>query len=98
MKKWYFLELGDGVEAYNPTTKIQEAFWPVYIACGSPKDMGIYSRYDLKVNIVTVYFTPSAKLLAETFNAKECDEPLSDGLGFIVGPVSCLEIWPVGKH
>lgn len=98
MCKWYSLDLGDGVESYGPTGKIQESFWPIYLACGSPKDMGVYSKYDLNKNAVTVYFTPSAKPLAEAFLATECEEPSSDHLGFLVGPGACLDIWPVGKR
>lgn len=97
MSQWFALELGDGVEAYIPTTKIQEAFWPIFISCGSPKDMGIYSKYDLHANIVTIYFTPSAKQLALSFNAKECNEPSWDGVAFLGGPATCLDIWPVGR-
>ena len=98
MNKWHSLDIGDGIEAYVPSGKIQEAFWPIYQACGSLKDMGVYSRYDLEKNIVTVYFTPSTQQLAEAFGATECEQPSSDRLSFLVGPGACLDTWPVGKR
>ena len=98
MNKWHSLDLGDGIAAYEPIEKIQESFWPIYLSEDSPNDMGVYSRYDLHKNVVTVYFTPAAKILAEAFNATECEEPSSDHLSFLVGPASCLNIWPVGKR
>ncbi len=98
MSKWHSLDLGDGTEASKPTEKIQEAFWPIYQANCSPEDMGVYSRYDLEKNMVTVYFTPSASQLAEIFKAKECEEPLNIRLSFVVGPASCLNSWPVGRR
>ncbi|MFH1217965.1 MAG: hypothetical protein V1706_15845 [Pseudomonadota bacterium] len=97
MDKWYSLELGDRVESFSMTTKIQELFWPTHIACGSPKDMGAYSKYDPETDIVTAYFTPSAKPLADMFGANQCEQPSRDSLRFIAGPGSCLSIWPIGK-
>jgi hypothetical protein len=97
MSKWHSVELGDGIEAFEPTMNIQKAFWPMHIALGSPADMGVYSKYDRDRNMVTAHFTPSAASLARIFKATECKEPSSDGLKFIAGPGSCLDIWPVGK-
>lgn len=97
METWYSVELGDGIKAYALTNEIQNAFWPVYISSGSPKDMGVYSNYDLDKIIVTIYFTPAAKMLAETFKAKPCKEPSSEKLSFIAGPGTCLDFWPVGQ-
>ena len=69
MSTWYSADLGDGVAAYNPSSQIQEVFMPLFAAAGCPKDMAVFSRYDLDANIVTAYFTPSAHAVAKIFNA-----------------------------
>lgn len=97
MSNWYSLVVGDGINAYAPTRAIKDAFWLLHLACSSPPDMGVYSRYDSRQNEVTIYFTPSCKQLAEQFGARECIEPSFAGLSFIAGPHSCLAIWPIGK-
>lgn len=45
---------------------------PLYIASGQPVDMAVFSRYDLAKNVVTAYFSPNAKTLAEAFGATPC--------------------------
>lgn len=75
MNQWYSKELGDGVEAYAPSHKIQEAFFPLFSAAGNPIDMAVFSRYDLERNIVTAYFSPSAAALAKSFGAQPCEKP-----------------------
>lgn len=87
MDTWYLKELGDGIEAYQPSYQIMEAFTPVFAAAGCPHDMAVFSRYDLKTNMVTVYFSPSASGLAKAFNASPCEKPVRPGLGLLVGDV-----------
>tara|TARA_R110002072_G_scaffold165194_2_gene318363 strand:+ start:2590 stop:2892 length:303 start_codon:yes stop_codon:yes gene_type:complete len=92
MSTWYSKDLGDGVEAYKPTDRIQEAFTPIFVALGQPKDMAVFSRYDLSKNMVTAYFTPSACKLAEVFQASPCKKPELDRLGLLVGDQRAIGI------
>lgn len=90
MAGWHSKELGDGLEAFAPTSKIQEAFLNLaYTQARTGQystDAAVFSRYDLKANVVTVYFTPSAELLAKAFGATPCEQPVpSDGFALIVG-------------
>lgn len=93
MSTWFSKELGDGVAAHAPTTQIQETYSTLYIAGANfSMDMAVFSRYDLRANMVTVYFTPSAIQLARTFGAKPCEKPSKDDLALIVGDPRCWEI------
>ena len=74
---WCSKELGDGVEAFVPTTEIQNAF--VGLAQSQARlgqysfDAAVFSRCDLETNVVAVYFTPSAELLARAVRASPCE-------------------------
>lgn len=73
MSTWFSKDLGDGVAAHAPTTQIQETYSTLYIASTNfPIDMAVFSRYDLRANVVTVYFSPHASQLAHTFGATPC--------------------------
>jgi hypothetical protein len=90
MSHWCSKDLGDGVDALVPTTKIQDAFTPLFVAAGQPKDMAVFSRYDLEKNIVTVYFSPSAHIMARAFGAIQCDKPSSIGIALLIGSQQAL--------
>ncbi len=90
METWYSKTLGDGVAAFGPSNKIQEAFLALAEArARSGQDysnIAVFSRYDLRENVVTVYFTPNAELLARAFDAEECEKPTPEpGFGLLVG-------------
>ena len=93
MASWYSKELGDGVEAYKPTMKIMEAFLSLAKAGHYSPDAAVFSRYDLVTNVVTIYFSPSAELLAQAFVAVPCEKPIPRGdLGLIVGDARAWEV------
>ena len=92
MADWNSKELGDGVEAFVPTARIQESFLTLaqtQARTGQYSiDAAVFSRYDLETNVVTVYFTPSAELLALAFGATPCEKPVPTGdFALIVGDV-----------
>lgn len=94
MSTWYSADLGDGIEAYEPSNKIQEIFTPVFVAAGFPFDMAVFSRYDLDKNIVTAYFSPSAHEIAKLFNATPCEKPLRQNrLSLLIGDIRCWDIF-----
>ena len=93
MDSWYSKDLGDGVAAFGPTRKMQEAFIELAKAGVYSHDLAVFSRYDLRRNVVTVYFTPSAQLLAEAFDATPCEKPVPEkGFSLIVGDARSWEI------
>ena len=93
MSTWYSKELGDGVAAFGPSSKIQEAFFQLAKAGANVEDIAVFSRYDLETNVVTVYFTPSASLLASAFNASPCENPTpGGGLALLVGDARSWKI------
>ncbi len=93
MSTWYSVDLGDGVEAFDPTSKIEEVFFSLFAVAGCPKDMAVFSKYPTETNIVTVYFTPSAHLVAKLFNAAPCEKPSTDGIGLLAGDANALTVF-----
>ena len=86
MTTWYSKDIGNGIEAYEPSNQIQDAFLPLFAAAGNPVDMAVFSRYDLRANVVTVYFSPAAAELAQTFSAIPCEKPsFENHLALLVG-------------
>ena len=90
MVGWHSKELGDGVEAFDPTTEIQESFLTLVQTQAQtghyPFDAAVFSRHDLETNVVTVYFTPSVELLAMECGATPCEKPEAAGdFALIVG-------------
>ncbi|MGH6753638.1 MAG: hypothetical protein ACREDP_15870, partial [Bradyrhizobium sp.] len=94
---WFSLELGDGVEAFAPTRKMQDAFMAAFKTQGVG-EMALFSRYDTRANVVTAYFSPAAKLLAESFGAKPCEKPSITGLGLLAGDARCWEWFFPGER
>ena len=94
MATWYSKDLGDGIDAHAPSTRIQEAFTAMCIAGRQPLDFAVFSRYDLRRNVVSVYFSPSAHALASAFSAVACQKPGNEeGFGLLVGDqrACCLQ-------
>ena len=96
MTGWHSKELGDGVEAYVPTSEIQEAFLTLTLTQARTgrysTDAAIFSHYDLESNVVTVYFTPTAEFLAVAFGATPCEKPVPTGdFALIVGDARAWE-------
>ncbi len=58
MTSWYSKKIGNGIEAFVPTTNIQNAFLPfaqTQARSGHYSfDAVVFSRYDLEANVVTV--------------------------------------------
>lgn len=82
---WFSKAVDDGIEADDPSPRIQAAFLPFFAAAGWPADMAVFSRYDLTTNVVTVYFTPAAASLALSHGATPCEKPSSEDIGLLVG-------------
>lgn len=91
MKQWYSKELGGGIDALEPTGKMKEAFLPAFALSGAPINMSMFSKYDHHKNIVTMYFTPAAKYVAEAFGAEPCEKPLITGLALEAGDIRCWQ-------
>ena len=92
MVKWSSKVLGDGIEAFAPTREIQEAFLPLFAACGQPTNMAVFGRTEKGIEVV--YFSPGAAALAEKFGAKECEKPKRENhLSLLVGDAKCWEFF-----
>ncbi len=86
MASWHSKKLGDGVEAFRPTEEVQKAFLTLSMAGQSSFDTAVFSQYDSETNVITIYFTPSAELLARAFGAIPCEKPIpEEGFGLMVG-------------
>lgn len=90
---WRSLPLGDGVEAFAPTGRIQDAYLALDTATTLPLDCAVFSYYDLGENVVTVYFSPAASRLASAFGATPCPKPeRREGFSMIVGAMRAWDL------
>lgn len=93
MTSWHSKELGDGVDAFEPTRLIQEAYATLEMTTRLPVDHAVFSYYDLRANVVTVYFSPGATDLAKRFEAMPCKKPVNkEGFSLINGDA---RVWDV---
>ncbi|WP_049631992.1 hypothetical protein [Cellvibrio sp. pealriver] len=92
MSNWYFKELGDGVAAFGPSTKIHEVFIQLAQSGMDMMEIAVFSHYDLKRNMVTLYFTPEAEILARSYGASTCEKPEpKEGFSLLVGEFGILK-------
>jgi len=92
MKTWYSKAVGDGVEAFEPTQRLFNAFNLLEVAVRLGPGFGIFSNYDLGANIVTWYFSPEAIALAKSCGATPCKKPAPrEGFGLLVGNMQSWE-------
>jgi hypothetical protein len=88
MSNWYFLSLGDGITAANPSAEIEERFQRTFTAAGSPPDMAVFTRPESEGRLyceVIAYFSPASVEVARAFNAEPCAKPIRAGLGLLAG-------------
>ena len=94
---WHSKPLGDGVEAYAPSSAIQEAVMASItgsVVVGQTNTgAAVFSAYDLEANIVTVWFTPELEHIARAFGATPCEKPVpAEGFGLLVGYPAAWEV------
>lgn len=93
MSTWYSKEFGDGVQAFDPSIKVQEAFLAHAMRGQLPYDFAVFAVHDLRRNVVTAYFSPSSQPLAAQFNALPCEKPeRSPRFGLLVGDARAWEL------
>ena len=93
MQTWYRKKLGDGSAASAPSMRIQQLFAPMFLACGQPSDMAVFSLHDRQADEVTAYFSPGASKLAALFNAQPCEKPSGERIGLLVGDAHSWSIF-----
>jgi hypothetical protein len=94
MESWQSKEIGTGISSAAPSNAIQEAFGAAFIAAGQPSGMAVFSRYDIRDDAVTVYFSPAAAILAAGFEASPCSKPEpGNRLALLVGDASSWDIY-----
>lgn len=97
MTTWYSLKFADGVAAFAPTKAIQEAWLATVLATakvgrGQDYSSAVFSRMEIGTGELTVYFTPSARAVAQSFGAASCDKPSEEGIELLVGDQRAWEI------
>lgn len=98
METRYSKQLGDGVDAFGPMNTIHEAFFALakatVVAGEDFSDLAVFSNYDLGENMVTVYFSPNAGILARAFKATPCTKPIpTEMFGLLVGNANSWETY-----
>jgi len=99
---WHSKELGDGMQAFAPTNLMLQAFMNRAIELARsglqwPDGAALFSKYDLRRNVVTAYITPEAGDLAAALGFKPCEKPdrgadLHDSIGMLFGSQAAWEI------
>jgi hypothetical protein len=83
---WYSKNAGKGVAAFGPTHRMTEAFVALASDHSVSADAAIFSRYDMHADVVTLYFSPTADVIATAFGAIPCERPTADpDLALLVG-------------
>ena len=88
MKTWYSVELSDGMFVITALDEIREAFQRSFVEAGKPTHMAAFTRYESEGRLhceVIAYFSPSAKTIANAFDAQPCEKPARAELGLLAG-------------
>ena len=89
---WYGIFLGNGADAFTPTTKIQSSFMLAFMAAGGNVEMAMFSKSESTEDAheVTIYFSPAAESFAKTITgAVPCEKPSREKLGLLAGDARC---------
>lgn len=95
---WFFKEVGDGMQASAPTNALQELFLSNRMAMAKlgqqwPDGAALFSKYDLRRNVVTLYVTAEAAWIAIEQGFSVCEKPPVADLSLLFGS---QEDW--GRH
>jgi hypothetical protein len=88
---WWYKEVGDGVASFGPTFEIQKTLRKYHAdlarngELAAQDGIALFSRFESQRNVVTLYFTPEAKFLAESLGFTLCERPSVDGLSLAYG-------------
>lgn len=93
MATWHSKDVGDGSQAFEPSRRLHDDFFSLASIGGLSAGIAVFSRYDLRRNVVTWYFSPEAELLAKTYGAIPCAKPTpTEGFGLSVGDMRAWEV------
>jgi hypothetical protein len=90
---WYSKNAGNGFAAFGPARSTTETFLALARDHSVSADAAVFSRYDVAANVVTLYFSPTADVMATAFGAVPCEPPTPDPhLALLVGDFSSWAI------
>lgn len=95
MTTWFSLDCGDGLIAYEPLGRLEEAFSSAYVISKNPKEMAAFIRHESEGRLhclVRVYLSPASASVATAIGAVPCEKPSPDSLSLFAGPE---ESWPL---
>ncbi|MFC7515062.1 hypothetical protein ACFQUU_08605 [Herbaspirillum sp. GCM10030257] len=92
MNNWHSVDFTCDDDPFPITSRLTEAWLEIRQYSPRPNDLGIFVRYNPFAKTITAYFPPGAEEIAEEFNAKPCEKPLTDDLGLLVGHP---DIWKI---
>ena len=92
---WFSKEIGDGMQAFGPTNRLQQVFWQLTLQAAQRGELqlhggpSLWSKYDLERNVVTVYISPEGEQVARALDGfAECQKPDVDDIGLLYGNAS----------
>lgn len=91
---WFCLDLGNGMDAYAPTQRVQAAFMAVFLREPAGSGRAVFSRHNSRDDSLQVYFTPETADIARQFNARPCPKPsTADGrISLLAGDADALAL------
>jgi hypothetical protein len=85
LTSWYSKNFGDGIAAFGPANRVTAAFAALAGDHNVASDAAIFCRYD-PTGVATLYFSPTAHVMAAAFGASPCAKPEPDpDLALLVG-------------
>lgn len=87
---WYSLGLAGGLEDFSEDA--WRLAWEISQAETGPDDSSAIFKKPGPDHRLTLYFTPSSRLIAETFGAMRCEKPSPAGMSLVAGPENAWQI------
>ena len=87
MANWFYSNLGDAIMATESLVTIRRLFIESHAEKPNTEKRTIYFKHVSEGRLhceVFVYFSPSAKPLAITFEASPCEQPFLSELGILI--------------
>lgn len=78
MSTWYSLNIGHSADAEEPTRQVQNAVMAAHITAFRDPEIALFSTHNLEDMTVTLYFSPKADPIAQSFGASPCSRPQRD--------------------
>jgi hypothetical protein len=94
---WQSFRVADAAQAHKIDQVFHEVFPPLWAAAGTPREAGIFARYEIEDGSTEFFFSPQAAEIASAlvkhYGASVCKPPTRDGhTSLSVGSAFALDL------